>query len=217
MIAALLLLLAQEQTLEVDTSFQGTPEEAMQAVARLSGDEPERAAALAEGFAEDARWPEALRAEFRYAEGVVRAGAGAHGPAVRASRRRARWPVPASCASRRPATRAPRSSSPRGEAPATLQDPAGAARPPGVGRGPWRRCAGPTSAAGDARRALRADYADPDTRANLGLIQRRLHELDELEAAKRSRSSSNKTSSRRATRISRATRATSSSRTGRQA
>ena len=153
MIAALLLLFAQEQTLAVDTSFQGTPEEAMQAVARLSGDEYERAAALAEGFAEDARWPETLRAEFRYAEGVVRAGAGAHGPAVQAfaSARALAGPGELRVAAtyNQGTAELLAAEEKRLATFKALQDPPGPARPRrGRARTPWRRCARPTSARG---------------------------------------------------------------------
>ena len=190
MIAALLLLLAQEQALEVDTSFQGTPEEAMQAVARLSGDEPERAAALAESFAEDARWPEALRAEFRYAQGVVRDGAGAHGPAVQAfaSARALAGPGELRVAAtyNQGTAELLAAEEKRLETFKALQDPAGAgAAAQGSGADPLAvlRQAYLGARATLVER-LRADFADPDTRANLELIQRRLRELDELERQK---------------------------------
>ena len=188
LLCAAALALSQGQALEVDTSFQGTPAEALAAVQNLAGGEPERAAALADSFAKDERHPEALRAEFRFAQGVVLAGAGGDGPAAQAfaSARALAGPgelrIAATYNQGTAELRAAEAL--RMETFRRLQDPAGAgaAAAPGSGADPLavlRQAY--LRAKGTLLERLRADFTGEDARANLELIQRRLRELDELE------------------------------------
>jgi hypothetical protein len=185
--AAALLLLAQQPALEVDTRFQGTPAEAMQAVARLSAEEPERAIALAASFAEDEERPEAVRAEFRYAEGLALAGAGGLGPAAQAfaSARALAGPGELRTAAtyNQGTAELLAAEAQRLQTFKALQDPAAAGAPAGAAAGDPLAALRQVYLVAKATlvERLRADFADPDTRANLELVQRRLRELDDLE------------------------------------
>jgi hypothetical protein len=177
-----------QEPLEAEVSFQGTPREALAAIRSLGADEPERAIALARELATDASLAEPLRAEFRFAEGVVTAGMSptASIDAFLSARALAGpGELRAAATYDQGTAQLQHAEALREEAFRQMTDPAaqGAASTAALEDplGPPRR------AYLAAKRTLLELLTSPnagdtaDARANLELIQRRLRELDELE------------------------------------
>ena len=178
---------ALQETLEMP-AFEGTPTEAMDAIRRLARDEPTRAAAMAEDHATDPLLPEALRAQFRFAQGVVHHDQELFDPAAKAFSSSRALAGPGElrldagynlgtsalvfAEGRRAAFLAAMQAPPGGPA-------AGAEDGPEITIDDLR--ADYLEAKSHLLDRWRADLADLDTRANLELVQRRLRELDELE------------------------------------
>jgi hypothetical protein len=168
--------------------FVGTPSDAMAEIHRYAADEPERARSIARQLGDDETLAEPLRAEFRFAEGVVHANAGAPGAAVASflSARALAGPGELRDAATYDQGTAELlvAEALREEAFQARMDPGAAGASGGAAaQDPFARPrAGYLAAKQTLLERLRAGgEATADTRANLELIQRRLRELDELQ------------------------------------
>ena len=181
------IALAIQEDLETVVTFEGTAVEAMNAIVELAPDEPDRAGALANELASDETRDEALRAEFRYAEGLVRAQQEVFraSSAAFASCRALAGPgeLRVLATYNQGTVELLQAEAERLATYERLEAQAASGQPPpetdespfAVLRVLYLR------AKATLLEGLRADFSHEDTRANLELIQRRLAELDELE------------------------------------
>ncbi|MEM7308186.1 MAG: hypothetical protein AAF682_16015 [Planctomycetota bacterium] len=181
-----LVLLAQEEFEK--PAFQGTPVEAMAAIARLATEEPARAVVLAQEFSADDERPEPLRAEFHYAEGVVRHMQGAWASSEVRLLSAAALAGPGElrlAALYNLGTLRLESAERLRVSFAEMAQAAAAGQPREDRELPDDPIAVLRSAYLSAKvellDRLKLDFAHEDTRANLELVQRRLRELDEAE------------------------------------
>lgn len=167
-----------------ELEFTGSPAEAMERVRELSrGEEPQRAFAIAAQFAADVGLEESLRAEFHFAGGVVRHDSGMLPQSIESFRSARALAGPGEL--RNDATY-DAGTARLGLAELQFErarDPASAGPPDPDGEPvDWLLVAESSylRAKESLVERLRADWRDPDTRANLELIQRRLRQIAEM-------------------------------------